>query len=54
MPELISYMRQNYIRWKELDEQGHTTLSNIAELQKSTVLSPMFPVKKTNKKKASK
>ncbi|XP_076267487.1 phosphodiesterase 8 isoform X1 [Rhynchophorus ferrugineus] len=39
MPELLTYMRQNYIRWKEFDEQGHTTLSAIQKLQ-ATVLSP--------------
>lgn len=39
MPELLTYMRQNYIRWKEFDEQGHTTLSDIQKLQ-ATVLSP--------------
>lgn len=54
MPELISYMRQNYIRWKELDEQGHTTLADVAVLQKSVLLSPMFPVKSLVKKKTDK
>ncbi|XP_060519111.1 high affinity cAMP-specific and IBMX-insensitive 3',5'-cyclic phosphodiesterase 8 isoform X2 [Cylas formicarius] len=39
MPELLVYMRQNYIRWKEFDEQGHTTLSDIQKLQAS-ILSP--------------
>ncbi|CAG9762319.1 unnamed protein product [Ceutorhynchus assimilis] len=39
MPELLSYMRQNYIRWKEFDEQGHTTLIHIQKLQ-ATLLSP--------------
>ncbi|XP_050294558.1 high affinity cAMP-specific and IBMX-insensitive 3',5'-cyclic phosphodiesterase 8 isoform X3 [Anthonomus grandis grandis] len=39
MPELLTYMRQNYIRWKEFDEQGHTTLSDIQKLQ-ATLLAP--------------
>ncbi|RZB41067.1 high affinity cAMP-specific and IBMX-insensitive 3',5'-cyclic phosphodiesterase 8A, partial [Asbolus verrucosus] len=30
MPELITYMRQNYIRWKEFDEQGLNTLADIS------------------------
>lgn len=38
MPELMTYMRQNYVRWKEFDEQGYTTLSDIQKLQ-ATVLS---------------
>lgn len=54
MPELIAYMRQNYIRWKELDEEGHTTLTDIAILQKSVILSPMFPAKNLTKKKSDK
>ncbi|KAL1512742.1 hypothetical protein ABEB36_002282 [Hypothenemus hampei] len=39
MPELLTYMRQNYIRWKEFDEQGHTTLNDIQKLQ-ATILAP--------------
>lgn len=54
MPELTTYMRQNYIRWKELDEQGHTTLADIAILQKSSLLSPIAPLKGLSKKKTDK
>ncbi|CAH1108660.1 unnamed protein product [Psylliodes chrysocephalus] len=43
MPELLTYMRQNYIRWKELDEQGHTTLAEIQRLQATPMMTPMFP-----------
>ncbi|XP_019771257.1 high affinity cAMP-specific and IBMX-insensitive 3',5'-cyclic phosphodiesterase 8 isoform X3 [Dendroctonus ponderosae] len=39
MPELLTYMRQNYIRWKEFDEQNHTTLNDIQKLQ-ATILAP--------------
>ncbi|XP_066259625.1 high affinity cAMP-specific and IBMX-insensitive 3',5'-cyclic phosphodiesterase 8 isoform X1 [Euwallacea similis] len=42
MPELLTYMRQNYIRWKEFDDQGYTTLNDIQKLQ-ATVLSPSIP-----------
>lgn len=45
MPELLTYMRQNYIRWKELDEQGHTTLVDIQKLQSTPTMNPMFPPK---------
>lgn len=55
MPELIAYMRQNYIRWKEFDEQGHTTLADIHKLQSTAHLAPMFPTKtSTGKKKSDK
>ncbi|XP_050514166.1 high affinity cAMP-specific and IBMX-insensitive 3',5'-cyclic phosphodiesterase 8 isoform X3 [Diabrotica virgifera virgifera] len=47
MPELLAHMRQNYIRWKELDEQGHTTLSDIQKLQATALMNPMFPQKPT-------
>nr|XP_023023605.1 high affinity cAMP-specific and IBMX-insensitive 3',5'-cyclic phosphodiesterase 8 isoform X2 [Leptinotarsa decemlineata] len=49
MPELLTYMRQNYIRWKELDEQGHTTLADIQKLQSTPLMSPMFPPKPSSK-----
>lgn len=49
MPELIAYMRQNYITWKELDEQGYTTLTDIGKLQASNLLSPLISKKRTNK-----
>ncbi|XP_045482819.1 high affinity cAMP-specific and IBMX-insensitive 3',5'-cyclic phosphodiesterase 8 isoform X2 [Harmonia axyridis] len=45
MPELISYLRQNYIRWKEFDEQGHRTLADIRLLQTSVLLAPILPSK---------
>jgi high affinity cAMP-specific and IBMX-insensitive 3',5'-cyclic phosphodiesterase 8 len=45
MPDLITYMRQNYIRWKEFDEQGLNTLADINKLQTSVLMCPMFPVK---------
>ncbi|XP_063905882.1 high affinity cAMP-specific and IBMX-insensitive 3',5'-cyclic phosphodiesterase 8 isoform X2 [Zophobas morio] len=45
MPDLISYMRQNYIRWKECDEQGLNTLTDISRLQSSVLMCPMFPIK---------
>ncbi|KAG5898657.1 hypothetical protein JTB14_005416 [Gonioctena quinquepunctata] len=41
MPEILTYMRQNYIRWKELDEQGHTTLSDIKKLQNTALILPV-------------
>nr|CAI5818794.1 unnamed protein product [Callosobruchus analis] len=47
MPELLTYMRQNYIRWKELDEQGHTTLSDIQKLQSTMFMAPTFPASKS-------
>ncbi|CAH0552157.1 unnamed protein product [Brassicogethes aeneus] len=43
MPELLTHMRQNYIRWKEFDEQGHTTLADIKKLQNTVLMSPIFP-----------
>ncbi|KAK9871913.1 hypothetical protein WA026_015161 [Henosepilachna vigintioctopunctata] len=45
MPELITYLRQNYMRWKELDEQGHRTLADIRTLQESVLLAPILPTK---------
>ncbi|XP_056636581.1 high affinity cAMP-specific and IBMX-insensitive 3',5'-cyclic phosphodiesterase 8 isoform X2 [Diorhabda sublineata] len=48
MPELLTYMRQNYIRWKELDEQGHTTLVDIQKLQSTPLMNPMLPPKPAN------
>lgn len=52
MPELITYMRQNYLRWKELDEEGHTTLADIRRLQASNIsLHPMFPTKNSSQQK---
>lgn len=38
MPELLTHMRQNYIRWKEFDEQGHTTLADIRKLQNTVLI----------------
>lgn len=49
MPELITLMRQNYIRWKEFDEQGLITLADISRLQSTVLMSPMFPIKPGNK-----
>lgn len=49
MPELLTLMRQNYIRWKELDEQGHTTLADIQKLQNTPLMSPLLPLKPPNK-----
>lgn len=43
MPELITYIRQNYIKWKELDEGGFITLADIINIQSSVLLCPMFP-----------
>lgn len=45
MPELLTYMRENYIRWKEFDEQGHTTMADIKKLQNTVLMSPIFPSK---------
>ncbi|XP_076620125.1 phosphodiesterase 8 isoform X1 [Colletes latitarsis] len=33
MPEIVGYMRQNYEKWKEYNEQGITTLHDIEKLQ---------------------
>lgn len=33
MPELMTYMRNNYLKWKEFDEQGISTLADIRKLQ---------------------
>lgn len=49
MPELLTYMRQNYIKWKELDEQGHTTLADIQKLQSTPLMSPFLPLKPASK-----
>ncbi|XP_044008937.1 high affinity cAMP-specific and IBMX-insensitive 3',5'-cyclic phosphodiesterase 8 isoform X3 [Aphidius gifuensis] len=38
MPEMISYMRQNYDKWKEYHEKGISTLSDIERLQTSSEL----------------
>lgn len=54
MPELLTYMRQNYIRWKELDEQGHTTLADIQKLQNTMLMTPIYPTKTTQKSDWSK
>lgn len=43
MPELLTYMQENYIRWKEFDEQGHTTMADIKKLQNTVLMSPIFP-----------
>ncbi|KAI4467368.1 cyclic nucleotide phosphodiesterase [Holotrichia oblita] len=34
-PELVTFMRQNYLKWKEYDEKGFTTLTDIKKLQTS-------------------
>lgn len=41
MPEIITYMRQNYAYWKEYDEQGLTTLGDIKKLQQTPQMSPI-------------
>ncbi|XP_044734940.1 high affinity cAMP-specific and IBMX-insensitive 3',5'-cyclic phosphodiesterase 8 isoform X2 [Chrysoperla carnea] len=41
MPEIITYMRQNYVYWKEYDEQGLTTLGDIKKLQQTPQMSPI-------------
>ncbi|XP_011345961.1 high affinity cAMP-specific and IBMX-insensitive 3',5'-cyclic phosphodiesterase 8 isoform X2 [Ooceraea biroi] len=33
MPEMVGYMRQNYERWKEYNEQGISTLQDVEQLQ---------------------
>lgn len=33
MPQLISYMKGNYLKWKEYDEEGYTTTADIKSLQ---------------------
>ncbi|CAG9857884.1 unnamed protein product [Phyllotreta striolata] len=45
MPELLANMRQNYIRWKEMDEQGHTSLVDIQRLQLTPLMTPIFSPK---------
>ncbi|XP_044747004.1 high affinity cAMP-specific and IBMX-insensitive 3',5'-cyclic phosphodiesterase 8-like isoform X2 [Coccinella septempunctata] len=45
MSELIAYLRQNYIRWKEFDEQGHRTLADIRLLQSSVLMAPILPAR---------
>ncbi|KAF5291080.1 hypothetical protein FQR65_LT11465 [Abscondita terminalis] len=50
MPELVNYMKQNYLRWKEFDEQGHTTAADIRKLQNTLLMAPMFPNKSSTKR----
>ncbi|KAF5295191.1 hypothetical protein FQA39_LY13196 [Lamprigera yunnana] len=50
MPELITYMRQNYIRWKEFEEQGHTTAADIRKLQNTLIMGPVFSNKPSTKR----
>lgn len=33
MPELMTYMRGNYVKWKEFDEEGISTLADVRKLQ---------------------
>ncbi|XP_076760668.1 phosphodiesterase 8 isoform X2 [Xylocopa sonorina] len=33
MPEMVGYMRQNYEKWKEYNEQGITTIQDIERIQ---------------------
>lgn len=33
MPELMTNMRSNYVKWKEFDEQGISTLADVRKLQ---------------------
>ncbi|XP_020279370.1 high affinity cAMP-specific and IBMX-insensitive 3',5'-cyclic phosphodiesterase 8 isoform X2 [Pseudomyrmex gracilis] len=33
MPEMVGYMRQNYVKWKEYNEQGISTLQDLEKLQ---------------------
>ncbi|KAK2583173.1 hypothetical protein KPH14_009193 [Odynerus spinipes] len=40
MPEMLGYMRQNYDKWKELNDQGITTLQDIEKIQ----LQPEFSI----------
>lgn len=39
MPELIQYLQHNYTQWKQFDDQGIHTLSDIKHVQKSLQLS---------------
>ncbi|CAL7936682.1 unnamed protein product [Xylocopa violacea] len=34
MPEMVGYMRQNYEKWKEYNDQGITTIQDIERIQK--------------------
>ncbi|XP_065167744.1 high affinity cAMP-specific and IBMX-insensitive 3',5'-cyclic phosphodiesterase 8-like isoform X3 [Atheta coriaria] len=36
MPELVTNMRKNYLAWKEMDDQGCSTLSDISKMQETT------------------
>lgn len=50
MPEIVTYMRQNYIRWKEFDESGLTTLADIRTIQNNVLMAPAnIPPKSTKK-----
>ncbi|XP_031328347.1 high affinity cAMP-specific and IBMX-insensitive 3',5'-cyclic phosphodiesterase 8 isoform X3 [Photinus pyralis] len=50
MPELVTYMRQNYIRWKEFDEEGHNTSSDIRKLQNTILMAPAIIPKSSIKR----
>lgn len=42
MPELITHLRYNYVKWKEYEEQGLTTLHDIKRLMSNVLLNPKF------------
>lgn len=42
MPELMTHMRANKIKWKEFDEQGLNTLHDVKRLQATLALNPKF------------
>lgn len=40
MPELLTNMSQNYIKWKEFDEEGFSTLADVRKLQNTVIHFP--------------
>lgn len=40
MPELVAHARNNYIRWKELDEAGVTTIADVKRAQRQLMAPP--------------
>lgn len=42
MPEMMIHMRYNYMKWKEFEEQGLTTLHDVKRLLANLAQNPKF------------
>lgn len=48
MPELVVHTRANYQYWREMDDQGVTTLQDVKKMQASLVVAPPASVPRSS------